>query len=46
MPMVVKSVFNAAISFHCDREDNSNAMYMVEEENLYASRNDMLKGIF
>ena len=25
---------------------NSNAMYMVEIENLYASRNDMLKSIF
>ena len=25
---------------------NSNAMYLVEIENLYASRNDMLKSIF
>ena len=25
---------------------NSNAMYMVEIENVYVSRNDMLKSIF
>ena len=50
MSMVVKLVFNAVISFHCDKlkEDtvNSNAMYMVEIENLYVSRNDMLISIF
>ena len=48
MPMVLKLVFNAVISFHCDRDESRhcqfqcNAMYMVEIENLYASRNDML----
>ena len=44
MPMVVKLVFNAVISFIKTemKEDtvNSNAMYMVEIENMYASRND------
>ena len=48
--MVVKHVFNAVISFHCNRDErrhcNSNAMYMVEIENLYASGNDMLISIF
>ena len=50
MSMVVKLVFNAVNSFYCDRDEretvNSNAMYMVEIENLYASRNDMLISIF
>ena len=50
MPMVVKLVFNAVISFIVTemKEDiiNSNAMYMVEIENMYASRNDMLISIF
>ena len=50
MSMVVNLVSKAVISFHCDRmkEDtvNSNATYMVEIENLYASRNDLLKSIF
>ena len=51
MPMEVKRVFNAVISFHCDRDEkdsvNSNAnIYMVEIENMYASRNDMLISIF
>ena len=48
--MVVKLVFNAVISFIAEemKEDtvNSNAMYMVEIENLYISRNDMLISIF
>ena len=50
MSMVVKLVSIAVISFHCDRDENrhchTNAMYMVEIENMYASSNDMLKSIF
>ena len=50
MSMVVKLVSIAVISFIVTemKEDtvNSNAMYMVEIENLYASRNDMFKSIF
>ena len=51
MPMVVKRVFNAVISFHCDRGERRHCqfqfnIYMVEIENLYASRNDMLISIF
>ena len=48
--MVVKLVFITVISFIVTemKEDtiNSNAMYMVEIENLHASRNDMLISIF
>ena len=50
MSMVVKRVFNAVISFHCDRDERRHCqfqcnIYMVEIENLYASRNDMLISI-
>ena len=51
MSLVVKLV-SIAVFFHFIvtemKEDtvDSNAMYMVEIENLYASRNDMLKSIF
>ena len=50
--MVVKCVLMLLHVFHFivtemkDDTVNSNAMYMVEIENLYASRNDMLISIF
>ena len=48
--MVVKLVSIAVIYFIVTEmigdTVNSNAMYMVEIENLYARRNDMLKSIF
>ena len=48
--MVVKHVLMLLFHFIVTemKEDtvNSNAMYMAEIENLYASRNDMLISIF
>ena len=48
--MVVKLVFITVIHFIVIemKEDTvtSNAMYMVDIENLYVSRNDMLMSIF
>ena len=50
MSMVVKLVLMLLFHFIATemKEDtvNSNAMYMVEIENLYVSRNDMLISIF
>ena len=46
MPMVVKLVFNATMTEMKKDTVNSNALYMVDIENMYASRNDMLISIF
>ena len=50
MSIVVKGVLMLLYHFIMTemKEDtvNSNAIYMVEIENLYASRNDMLISIF
>ena len=50
MSMVVKLVsIDVFYFFVTERKEdtvNSHAKYMVEIENLYASRNDMLKNIF
>ena len=50
MSMVVKLVLMLLLHFIATelKEDtvNSNAMYMVEIETLYVSRNDMLISIF
>ena len=50
MPMVVKLVlmllFNFIVTEMKEDTVNSNVMYMVEIENLYSSRYDMLIRIF